>query len=59
MPLDFLNNVILLDLPFEAAQGAFKRFTLLQPYFSQEKTPPNGTLLAMLSFAALTVQVKP
>lgn len=29
MPLDFLNDIFLLDLPFEPAQGVFKRFTLL------------------------------
>jgi len=35
MPLNFLNNVLLLDLPFEPAQGVFKRFALLQPNFGQ------------------------
>ena len=29
MPLDFLDDIFLLDLPFEPAQGVFKRFTLL------------------------------
>lgn len=29
VPLNFPNNVLLLDLPFKAAQGVFKRFTLL------------------------------
>ena len=35
MPLDFLDDVFLLDLPFEPAQGVFKRFSLLQPNFGQ------------------------
>jgi hypothetical protein len=34
---DFLNNVLLLDLPLEAAQGVFQRFALLKLYFSQTK----------------------
>ena len=29
MPFDFLDDVLLLDFPFEPAQGVFKRFTLL------------------------------
>ena len=29
VPFNFLNNVLLLDLTFEAAQGIFKGFTLL------------------------------
>lgn len=29
MPLDFFDNVLLLDFSFEAAQGIFKRFSLL------------------------------
>ena len=35
MTLDFLNYVFLLDLPFEPAQGVFKRLPLLQPNFGQ------------------------
>lgn len=29
MPLDFFNDVLLLDFAFEAAQGIFKRLSLL------------------------------
>jgi hypothetical protein len=29
VPFNFLDDVLLLDLPFEAAQGIFKRFALL------------------------------
>ena len=35
MSLDFLNNIFLLDLPFEPAQSVFKRLSLLQPNFGQ------------------------
>jgi hypothetical protein len=36
MPLDFFNNVLLLDFTFEATQGVFKRFAFLQSDFSQK-----------------------
>jgi hypothetical protein len=32
---DFLNNVLLLNLPLEAAEGVFQSFALLKPDFSQ------------------------
>ncbi len=35
VPLDFLNNVLLLNLAFEAAQRTFKSFALLQMDFCQ------------------------
>jgi hypothetical protein len=35
LPLYFMNDVFLLDLSFEAAQGVFKRFALLQPDFDR------------------------
>jgi hypothetical protein len=35
MPLDFLDNVFLLDFAFEPAQGVFKRLALLNPNFGQ------------------------
>ena len=33
MLLDFLDDVLLLDLPFEAAKGVFKRLPFLDPHF--------------------------
>jgi hypothetical protein len=35
VPLDFFDNVLLLDFALEAAQRVFQRFALLQLYFSQ------------------------
>lgn len=35
MPLDFLNDVLLLDFTLETAQSIFKRFALLQSNFGQ------------------------
>ena len=35
VPLDFLDDVLLLDFSFEAAQGIFQGFSLLEPDFSQ------------------------
>jgi hypothetical protein len=32
---DILDNVFLLNLPFEAPQRAFKRFAIIENYFSQ------------------------
>jgi len=37
MSLDFLDNVLLLDLTLEAAKGVFKSFALLKLYFRQTK----------------------
>jgi hypothetical protein len=37
MPLDFLNDVFLLDLPLEPAKGILERFALLKLHFSQTK----------------------
>jgi hypothetical protein len=37
VPLDLLDDVLLLDLSLEAAKGVFQRFALLKLYFSQTK----------------------
>ena len=37
--LHFLDNVLLLDLSFEAAKGVFERFTFLYPYFRHSLHP--------------------
>src|SRR5450432_308455 len=37
----FFNDVFLLHLALETAQGIFEGLTLLQSYFSQSGTPPN------------------
>src|SRR6266568_2294656 len=37
VPLDFLDDVLLLDLSLEAAKGVFQRFALLKLNFSQTK----------------------
>jgi hypothetical protein len=37
MAFHFFDNVLLLDLTFEAAKGVFKRFALLKLYFCQTK----------------------
>ena len=49
MAFHFLDNVLGLDLTFEAAKGVFKRFTLLKLYFSQSK----NTSKLDLNFRAL------
>src|SRR5581483_2224820 len=57
VPLDFLDDVLLLDLSFKAAQGIFKRFTLLEPDFSQVRlhlpTYLVGNCWTLLSFAVV------
>jgi hypothetical protein len=37
MPPDFLNNIFLLHLPFEPAQGVLKGFSLLHPDFGHSE----------------------
>jgi hypothetical protein len=37
VPLEFPDNLVLLDFAFEAAQGALKWFAFLQPNFRQLK----------------------
>jgi len=37
MPLDFLNDVLLLDLALETAQRAFQGFSILDVDFSQTR----------------------
>jgi hypothetical protein len=37
VPLDLLDDVLLLDLSLEAAKGVLQRFALLKLYFSQTK----------------------
>jgi len=38
--LDLFDDVFLLHFPFEAAEGVFERFPLLEPYFSQLNNTP-------------------
>ncbi len=40
MPLDFFNDVFLLHLTFEAPEGIFECFPLLEPYFGQLNNTP-------------------
>jgi hypothetical protein len=40
MLLNFLDDVFLLDLPFEALQSALQRLTILNYHFSQSVSPP-------------------
>lgn len=40
MLFDFLDDVLLLHLSLEAAEGAFQRLSLLKSNFSQRQTPP-------------------
>jgi len=47
VPLDFLNNIFLLNLPFEAAQRTLKRFTVLQMDFCQLISPPSANALQL------------
>src|SRR5258706_5996240 len=39
MFLDLFNDVLLLDFPFKAAKGVFKRLTLLYPHFRHTSHP--------------------
>jgi len=39
--LDLFNNIFLLHLALETAQGVFEGFTLLQSNFRQTDTPPD------------------
>ena len=41
MALDLFDDVFLLDLALETAQGVLQGFTLLQSNFRQSDTPPN------------------
>jgi hypothetical protein len=38
---DFFDDVFLLHFPFEAAEGVFQRFALLEPDFSQLNYTPS------------------
>jgi hypothetical protein len=40
MALDFFNDVFLLHFPFEAPEGVFQCFAILEPYFRQLKYTP-------------------
>jgi len=40
MAFDLFDDVFLLHFPFEAAEGVFERFPLLEPYFSQLNNTP-------------------
>ena len=39
MPLDFFNDVFLLDFAFEAAKGVFERLPFLESHFRQTGHP--------------------
>jgi hypothetical protein len=39
--LDILDDVFLLNLPLEPAEGALNGFALLNLYFSHANTPPS------------------
>ena len=41
MPLDLFNDVFLLHFPFEAPEGVFQCFALLESDFCQMNTPPD------------------
>jgi len=41
MPLDLFNDVFLLHFPFEAPEGIFQCFALLESDFRQMNTPPH------------------
>jgi hypothetical protein len=43
MLLDILDDVFLLHLPLEAAEGAFNRFPVLDLDFSHSLVPPGRT----------------
>jgi len=42
VPLDFLNDVFLLNLALKTAQSTFERFAILQMDFRQTNSPPSG-----------------
>jgi hypothetical protein len=47
MPLDFADDIFLLDFPLEAAQSTLKRFSIAQSYFSHVKvTSPRHVIKA-------------
>src|SRR5262245_5883078 len=50
--LDVLDDVLLLNLPLESAEGALDRLTLLNLHFGQRSAPPNPRLNR--SFRVLT-----
>jgi len=56
--LDLLDNVFLLHLALEPAQGIFEGLTLLQSDFSQSTTPPNSPGWDLLVIASFPAQVK-
>jgi hypothetical protein len=40
MPFDLFDDVFLLHFPFEAPEGVFQCFAILEPYFRQIKYTP-------------------
>jgi len=58
MSLDFLDNVFLLYLPLEAAQGIFEGFPLLQSDFCQLNYTPKLVQMGQIFIARFCNQVK-
>jgi len=50
MPLDLFDDVFLLHFPFEAPEGIFQCFALLESDFRQMNTPPHRSWFYFLSF---------
>jgi hypothetical protein len=53
VPLHFFNDVLLLNLTFEAAQGVFQWFAFLQPDFSQRNYTSQLTRLDNAEFCSV------
>src|ERR1700723_2178954 len=56
--LDFLDNVLLLNLPLESAQSIFQRFAFLNANLRQRVTPPNVPIRLHLSYASFESAAK-
>jgi hypothetical protein len=46
VPLDLLDDVFLLDLALETAQGVFQRFAFLNGYFRQNRIHPHPCIIS-------------
>jgi hypothetical protein len=57
VPFDFADDVLLNNLPLEAAESVLNRLAVLEPYLSQ-MAPPRLTAIPM-RFAALTARHDP
>ncbi len=53
MPLDLLNDVLLLDLALESPQGVLQRFTFLDTNFCQTRYTPKLAQLDSPSYPKL------